>query len=375
MLNQQITDSQSETPTRDYSIPTKEEARNRPRVIKNVDAYEQNGFMIYSFRLTVDELIALGYIERFKLETMDAVNRAAHQDHALEIAEAMSDRELIWIESFVVVLKGEWRHDAQKRTLTPAEDAYLSIDDGQHRLIGLRIIDPAVRASLGSFRIEAPSGLSIKQRMKAFMMQDDRLPFDPRLGMAQKHALDQWDDPLDGVAYRISRRLNEDPDSVLRGLIAIDEASKRNDASKPIHGKGIHNAIRKAIAKKAPLLGGSTEEEQYGVIKHLLRAASEVWSFSWNSSEHVLLSARGINTVLFLLSKSPQFVRAIGDELSKASIKTALSHGAVFRWGRQKRVYDSAQGMVVSLDTTIGNGLAKSQLPKIVNVGEPIETE
>ena len=98
--------------------------------IKNVVQSTQHGDKMYTFVLDAPKLLALCQIERFG-EGTDGVERKLDENHALEIAAAMLDADVVWREPICGDLRGNWVFENGQ--LSYKDGAYISVDDAQHR--------------------------------------------------------------------------------------------------------------------------------------------------------------------------------------------------------------------------------------------------
>ncbi len=325
-------------------------------VIENVNTLSQRDDTIYSFTLSAERLLELGKVERFGVDP-NGVNRRYDENHAVEISIAMLDPKMVWMESILGDLKGgSWIYDPLTRELRGAESGYLTIDNGQHRLMALTILNVAERAKL-EFTIQATVSMPFERRLKIFRMQMEQKPVDPRLDLAQRHRLGEWVKPVDQEAYELLLKLNSDTTSPLRGVIILDEQDKRpyEGRHRPvgINGKGLHTTLRSVMGGKSPLAALSAPERAR-VILDTIRLAAQIWPKGWNSSSHILTTARGINAILNLYVSSPNFRGSLGDDFSQESIENALRHAATFDWSAAKFKNAGTRDIVARLDQSIG---------------------
>lgn len=334
-----------------------------PKVIRvqNVNVIEQKGHKIYFFALAALELLTLGRVEHYGQDE-HGVNRALNQQHALEIAEAMVNPALLWLEPFLGDMRGSWVYDPERHELHIGDDAFFSIDDGQHRFHAVGLLNAAEQSRL-TFTVTGTIGLSRSERLQLFRMQAQRRAIDARLDLAQRHELGEWERPLHAEAYRIVLALQNDDDSPIKGQIILSEQSRMayKGRNRPvgINGKGLFNSVVQMINSRSPLHGLSPEK-RLEVIKNMLRAAAEVWAKPWESETHMLKTARGVNSVLLLLVQSPSFGRAIGTDFSFDTLKTGLAYGSTFDWTAAKRRHDAVAKLVEALDNSIQRGQTKA---------------
>ncbi len=324
-------------------------------VIPNVNVLEQHGDRMYTFTLSAELLVALGKVERFGVDP-SGVNRKLDDDHATAIAEAMLDRSIVWIEAILGDLGGGWLYDESARTLTGPADAFLSIDNGQHRRRALELINALEREHL-SFSICATMNMPFERRLKIFRMQRHQKPLDARLDLAQRNVLGEWKSPLDKEAYDLLLLLSSDVTSPLKGLVLLEEQEKRpyEGRHRPvgINGKGLHNTIRSVIGPSSPLHALSPEKRRTTILS-LIQLAAQIWPKQWKSDKHILTTARGINALLGLMVSSPNFRGTIGDDFSPESLRRGLEFAESFSWSSADCRNASVREIISRINQSIG---------------------
>src|SRR5262249_50020433 len=138
--------------------------------ITGVTRLTQKGHSIFNFSLDGEELLRFCKVERFG-EHSEGVNRQYDERHALRIAEAMLDPNVLFLEAVMGDLHGPWEY--RDRNLVYQEGAYISVDDGQHRLGALEALNVEEQRSR-TFTVLATQGLSYELRLKLFMQQQKR---------------------------------------------------------------------------------------------------------------------------------------------------------------------------------------------------------
>lgn len=327
--------------------------------IQNVIVRSHGSDNIYTFTLTAEELLGIARVDRFEESKREGVNRALDQNHAMEIAEAMLDPELPWLEPILGDLRGQsWTHDEGKRRLEFGDGAYISIDDGQHRLAALALLEPKEVEKL-TFTVTVTHGLPLKRRLRIFRMQAKRKKLDPRLDLAQRHRLGDWRSPLDGEAYRLVLALNTEDGSPLKGMIQVTEVAKEG-GGETINAKTLHTALRRAIGSQSPL-NELEPAEREDAVRNLVTAASEVWTKAWGSPEHVITASRGMSALFSLVVNGPNFRGAMGDDFSLKKLRDALGRAKSFDWSVEKLRGEKTPETVKRLDAAIHRGRAQSK--------------
>lgn len=314
---------------------------------------KQRDIEVYTFTVTADELPAISQVERFG-DTSDGVNRKYDDAHALEIAEAMLQPETVMLDSICGDLKGNWTFERGR--LVAGEGAYLSIDDGQHRRGACEVLNPEERARW-SFPVVATRGLDYETRLRIFRQQKKRKAIDSRLDLAQRHKLDDWNTDAERQAYELVLKLNSDPASPLKGLILLDETPKRPyehmHREAGINAAGLWGSLKSVMSKGSPLFALSLEKRAE-VALNMVFLASEVWPKAWQSNEHVLTTARGVNAVLKLIVSGSNFRVKVGDDFRLESLRSALELASRYNWTSKANKNRTQKEMTMLIDETIG---------------------
>lgn len=331
----------------------------------------QHGTKIFTFSLSARQLMALCRIERFG-ESEGGVNRPLHEAHAKDIGVAMANTELRFLQNLIGYLKGPWEFKGGSLHYDLEQGSYISADDGQHRLVGLRMLLEGKLdvEQLKDFNLimTVTQDLSTHTRMRIFRMQKDQRPLDSRLELAQRHHLNEWKHDVDREAYSVVLLLNTDDRSPIKGLVQINETSghraKENsgdlETNQGISSKGLFASVRSSIGSHSPLANLDVEQKG-GVVVTMIKAASEVWARRWNSPDHILSTSRGVNAVLRLIVGGPNFARYVGTDYSEDNIRRVLSFAANFDWTKRKYLCISHLVIMNRLDQSIGRGALKEQ--------------
>lgn len=313
----------------------------------------QRDVEVFTFTVSADDLPVISKVERFG-DSSDGVNRKYYEDHALEIAEAMLQPDTVMLDSICGDLKGDWTFERGR--LIAGEGAYLSIDDGQHRRGACEVLNPEERARW-SFPVVATKGLDYETRLKIFRQQKKRKTIDSRLDLAMRHRLGDWSTDAERQAYELVLQLNSDPASPLKGMIMLNEADKRPYEHKPresgINAAGLWGSLKSVMSKGSPLYALSLEKRAE-VALNMIFLASEVWEKAWNSDQHVLTTARGINAVLKLIVSGSNFRIKIGDDFRIESLRSALELASRFNWTSKANKNRGQKEMTMLIDEVIG---------------------
>lgn len=340
----------------------------QPIVIKKVTAVKQRGFTIYVAHIPAIQLAHLCRIDRF--DEGEGVQRQINDNHVLDIAEAMSNPKILWLDPWMGALIGDWKYERGK--LIGTGNAVISLDDGQHRWKALStgILQNQEVAHL-QFEIKMIQGLNREDRMRIFRAQSHRRGIDRRLDLAQRHALDEWKNDTHRHAYRVVLTLNSDPSSPLQGRVQlIDKATRPyergGEEGATIPSSGLHNSLVTVFGKKSPL-HAFDQRTQERVIMDMIRIASKVWSHAWNSDKHILTTARGINAILRLCISGSNFRGIVGLEFSPENIQKAFECAARFHWTSNRWKNRGSKDLSDSLDQSIGDGLIKAMSARADN--------
>lgn len=297
---------------------------------------QQNDQNVYQFHLSASELALLGRVERFG-ETSDGVNRKLDEDHALEIYATMTSDDpklrAYMLESVLGDLKSTWR--IEKNCLVPANGAYLSLDDGQHRWWVCKELLSDDERSEWTFPVTATMGLDYETRLRIFRQQGRRKVIDSKLDLAQRNALDDWKTPAEREAYNLMLDLNSASNSPLKGMIILGETVKRTyehqHRPEGINANGLWKVLKRAMSQGSPLYSLSIEK-RVEVTRNMIWLAAETWPNAWKSKNHILTTSRGLNAVILLLISSPEFRGAVGSDFTVESLRQAFAYAKKFRW-------------------------------------------
>lgn len=322
-----------------------------------VQTIRQRDVVVYTFNVPAAELVKIARVDRYG-EVSDGVNRKYDEDHALEIAEAMvNDPDTVMLDTICGDLKGDWK--VEDGMLIGGEGAYLSIDDGQHRLGACNALND-VELARWDFPIAATRGLSYEQRIKVFRQQRQRKPIDSRLDLAQRHTLGDWSNDAEQKAYDLILQLSGDINSPLRGMILLEETVKRpyehRHRTQGINAAGLWLSLKSVMGKRSPLFTLSVEK-RLEVARNMIFVASETWPKAWKSDGHILTTARGINAVLMLIVSGTNFRGKIGTDFRIESLRGALALASRFNWSIKTNKLRSQREITMALDTAIQRGL------------------
>lgn len=319
-----------------------------------VNVLQQKEHQIYNFVMTADDLAQLAQVDRFG-DSSNGVNRKLNEKHAMDIAIAMTESNSLLLDAICGDLQGNWQ--VRHGKLVPMdESATLSIDDGQHRWYAVtELLNPEERARW-SFTIVATMGLDYETRLRIFRQQSKRRQIDAKLDLAQRHALDDWKTDAEREAYRLLLQLNSDTNSPLKGMIVLDETTKRSyehqHRVEGINASGLWRSLKSAMSKGSPLFSLSVEK-RVEVVRNMIRLASETWPTAWESPNHILTTARGINAVLMMMVSSPEFRGVIGNDFRVESLKKGFDHAKRFRWNKEGHKHSDVREITAGLNRVI----------------------
>ncbi|HAC55960.1 TPA: hypothetical protein DCF80_00520 [Candidatus Saccharibacteria bacterium] len=275
----------------------------------------------------------------------------------------MTEPDTLLLDAICGDLQGRWTVRGGK--LIPMDDtAVLSIDDGQHRWYAVtKLLNEQERARW-SFTIVATMGLDYQTRLRIFRQQSQRRNIDAKLDLAQRHALDDWKTDAEREAYKLLLELNSDPNSPLKGMIILNETVKRSyehqHRVEGINASGLWRSLKSAMSKGSPLFSLSVEK-RVEVVRNMIRLASETWPSAWESPNHVLTTARGINAVLMMMVSSPEFRGVIGNDFRIESLRRGFNHAKRFRWNKDQHKHSDIREMTLGLNRVIAASRAREE--------------
>lgn len=329
------------------------------KILRNVLISNQREHSIYTFTLTAADLIRLCKVERFGIDE-GGVNRLLNQDHVLEIAEVMADPESLWLEPIIGDLRGDWKYEDGMLTYND-DGAYISVDDGQHRVFALQseLLTERERSRL-EFTVNATQGLDYEHRLKIFRMQKERRPIDPRLDLAQRQVLGSWKSDVDKEAYQVVLELANNPESPLRGRVQLNETDSRpyehgSSMENGLNARGLFASARTLSGRRSPLYVFPVAKRAE-IVMDTIRLASQVWSSHWDKKASMLSTARGINALLQLYIVGVNFRAQVGTTFTPDSIRSGLELGSSFNWSSAAAKNQGVREIVNRLDQSIGRG-------------------
>lgn len=321
-----------------------------------VNVLTQKNQQIYTFTMSADELARYARVDRFG-DSSNGVNRKLDQDHATKIGVAMIDTDSLMLDAICGDLQGDWQ--LRNGKLIPnGEDAFLSIDDGQHRWYAVTELLNEQERARWSFSVVATMGLDYATRLRIFRQQSKRKQIDSKLDLAQRWELDDWKSDAEREAYKLLLELNSDINSPLKGMIILGETVKRSyehqHRPEGINANGLWSSLKSALGKGSPLFTLSMEK-RVEVIRNMIRLASETWPNAWESNTHILTTARGINAVLMLMVSSPEFRGVIGSDFKVESLRRGFTYAKRFRWNKEAHKNSGVKEITEGLNRAIGS--------------------
>lgn len=305
----------------------------------------QPGSELFTFVVKAEELMSLARVERFN-EVEKGVERKLNYSHVQQMVEFMRGSNASFAEPILGDLRGSWRLDQKRQTLHREGDAYLLVDDGQHRLASLHLLTSEER-DRWEFKVTATLNTSYQERLRRFIQQLKRLKLDTHLVLQIQDRGDLFTDPISKLAYGIGKRLATEPGSPLRGLIFLEERASRRqpegeDASKlePLLGKippaqmlreqtlgiinisGIMRDLRQVASSPHSAIRALGQEQQFRVLVCIMNVAKEIWPQEWNDPRlYFLRRSPGIAAIFHLLLVGRNF-KALLDKAFRNSVLT-----------------------------------------------------
>lgn len=210
--------------------------------------------------------------------------------------------------SILVNINPETCHfdETENKLVFDKSDTYGFIIDGQHRVGGTYIANEKF-----PLIIVATIGLSVEEQAKTFITinrNQKGVPTSLYLDLFDliEGTIDDFDDEnvnWKRRATEIARRLNEDEDSPLYGLIRMQGQS----------GEGISLAqfvsnVREHVKHKGNFYS-YTFEEQYNIFKIFFRAVKAVFLEQWNNNKTLILKSTGFGGLLYSVYEIFNLVR------------------------------------------------------------------
>lgn len=326
-----------------------------------VNVLQQKQHQIYNFVMSADDLARLARVDRFG-DSSNGVNRKLNEKHAMDIAVAMTEPNSLLLDAICGDLQGDWqvRHG---KLIPMDESAVLSIDDGQHRWWAVTELLNEQERGRWSFTVVATMGLDYETRLRIFRQQSQRRQIDAKLDLAQRHELDDWKTDAEREAYKLLLQLNSDTTSPLKGMIVLNETTKRSyehqHRVEGINASGLWRSLKSAMSKGSPLFTLSVEK-RVEVVRNMIRLAAETWPNAWESPNHILTTARGINAVLMMPVSSPEFRGVIANDFRVESLRVGFEHAKRFRWNKEQHKHSDIREITAGLNRAIASSRLRS---------------
>lgn len=332
-----------------------------------VNVFTQRGENVFSLVMSANDLVKHARVERYE-DTSDGVNRKLDERHAMKIAEYMLEPKAVMLDAICGDLRGSWQ--IVNGQLVGDEDAYLSIDDGQHRWWAATNLLVEEERMRWSFPVVATMGLDYETRMAIFLQQSQRKSIDSKLSLAMKHELNAWNNDAEREAYSLLLSLNSETGSPLQGKIILGETLRRSYEHKHrpegINANGLWNTLRSVMGQKSPLAQLSMEK-RVEVVRNIIWVAKETWSKDWESDHSILTTARGINSIITLIRRRPsEFQVAIATDFSLDNLRRVFRYAKSFKWHINEHKNASDKTITEALDKAIGAGMRRDRSVKLV---------
>lgn len=302
-------------------------------LIENVNTGKQGDFTGYIFTLPAKRLKELGKISRLH-DGQGGVQRRLDENRAAQIAIAMTDRKIFWLDSFLVHLGPEGSWEFQDGMIVYDDRFFLDVDDGQHRLYAMECLNSADLEALGDMTVIATAGLSFEQRLRLFLQQEKRRHLNANLLLTGKSLTGDWSRESERVAHSIVMALNTDARWPLKGRIDFSEIGRVANNSQQLLAHGLFSTIKVIIGQKSLLYGMPEGKQTDIVVRYLQVAAKKVWPKAWDEpDEYMISSSRGVSTLLRMFVSGKTYRMAIGNsDYSDSSLYNLLRLGSGFNW-------------------------------------------
>lgn len=333
----------------------------------------QPGSELFTFVVPAQDLLEFAKVERFN-ETSEGVERRLNYNQTLRLAEYMRTENASIPEPILGDLRGPWEFDHEKQVVRFKRGAKLLIDDGQHRISVLHLMDEEERGKW-EFKVTATVNTPYQERLARFLQQTKRLKIDTQLILQLQDRGDLFPSKNAKVVYNLAKRLATEKDSPLFGLINLEERQPKKqpqgsdlESLKPILGAttpaeelraktvgmvnvtAIISHLQSACFSVHSVLLNRNPEQKFDAIVYLLQAAEDVWSEEWRDpKQYFLRRAEGINGLLQILVRGDAFkqclriprdtsnkrVGQVEIILNRDAFKRVLDYGKDFRWSYQ----------------------------------------
>lgn len=323
--------------------------------IANVQKIKQHEVTLFQFALQAEDIMKHCKVLRFGQDEM-GVNRKYDEDHAIGISLSMTDPTIPWVEPLYGCPMGDsWQYT--DGILMANGDAFICIDDGQHRYMALTLLKPEEREHI-VMPVVVAQGLSYEERLRVFSMQGKRKVIASNLKLAIEDRLSSWRTDKQQEAYQLIRALAMDDSSPLKDHIELEEVVQKRvvgqyGALEKIPASGLFSTLNTVLGYRSPLKRFNPEERQR-IIFQIIREASRVWPTAWEGTGYTLRTSRGINALLRLIVSGPNFRGEVGNGFSDQSICRVLRFARTFDWSAEKQRQTRYEEIMNRLDQSIG---------------------
>ncbi len=329
--------------------------------IQGASLLKQHGATVYSFKISAAEFLGRGNVERLSEGNReDAIQRDLIENHALNIAAAMLDPSVLWPDSLVIALSHEPKVKNGQLSL-PDVYSFL-VDDGQHRLYGLRIIqEMGDKIPDIEFQVFATFGLSVEERVQLFKLQTKRKAVTRDFSLALSDKANSHKNEAEARAYAVVMILAKNSDSPLQSHIALPGRSKQiGQQTCWLSTSVVVTMLRPMFAPKAPWTELSNDEAARALMCYFDELLN-MWSNAWrNPDEYVLCGNRAICALITMLTakRSRIHIRSFRDE---AAIRQFARLFSGFKWSKSVRQRNTTRQMENALFTFLEGSIERGQ--------------
>lgn len=339
------------------------DAKGRMKSFPRTMVLHQNRQVVYVLCLDAETVKKLCRIRRFSADR-GGVNRELNEPHAMRIALAMNDPEVLWPEAIVATPRGLWGYEEGRFRYVPGEFCFVA-DDGQHRTVALQSgkVEPE-RMKLLQFTVICPPDLKFQDRLRLTLNQGKRKRPNPNEELAWMYETGQWPNDAWKEAYGLVLELNAQPTSPLYERIGIvKKAGLQDDGTEEgslrrLKAKTIHTALRKIVGSARSPVVSFPEAERRRIIFDTFQMASETWTESWGQPGSALASdQKSLAAILTVLADGTHFARIVGHTFTPRAIREALGYASRFDWSTDAiNRHGLAKVIAERLDDAIGRG-------------------
>lgn len=308
---------------------------------------KQHGEDIYVFQISGKKLLSISYVARRSEDIKKGIQRILKKGRIKKIANYIDSEGSMFPNSIIVNIEQK-----DSKFIPSKEDKNVGtiefnnkpesiwIVDGQHRIHGFDKSEtdfPVIVSALINADLERIAGLFYKINREAKKV-DPSLAYD-LLGLLGK----DFEDPIAYGLHNITKKINEDRDSPLNGLIRMTDAGDGEISQANVIVK-LRWFLKHEMGSRFVPNEQVEEKALTKLIKYYFSIIKELQPVAWNdeNNEYLLKKGLGFGAMIYLLPKilfntqlkygvvTPENMRKMMEPLSEIDFKTGEDSSSPF---------------------------------------------